>query len=91
MRWKEAGAAVVLSLRALVLTPTRWDQFWSKLNQYGFPVASELHQIEVAPISTSGIAWYCGWVMERTVGWLMHGRRRVREYELLPETSETLI
>jgi hypothetical protein len=40
MRWKEAGAAVVLSLRSLVLTSTRWSQFWNKLNQYGFPVAS---------------------------------------------------
>lgn len=39
MRWKEAGAAVVLSLRTLVLTPARWNQFWSKLNQYGFSVA----------------------------------------------------
>jgi hypothetical protein len=39
MRWKEAGAAVILSLRTLVLTPTRWSQFWDKLNQYGFPVA----------------------------------------------------
>jgi hypothetical protein len=40
MHWKEKGAAVVLSLRALVLTSTRWDQFWNKLNQYGFPVAA---------------------------------------------------
>ncbi|MGV0028694.1 hypothetical protein [Phormidesmis priestleyi] len=40
MRWKEKGAASILSLRALVLTPTRWSQFWNKLNQYGFPVAS---------------------------------------------------
>jgi hypothetical protein len=40
MHWKEKGAAVVLSLRALVLTPTRWQQFWNKLNQYGFPVAA---------------------------------------------------
>jgi len=39
MRWKETGAAVVLSLRTLVLTPTRWSQFWNKLNQYGFPIA----------------------------------------------------
>ncbi len=39
MRWKEAGAAVVLSLRTLVLTPTRWNQFWNKLNQYGFSEA----------------------------------------------------
>jgi hypothetical protein len=40
MHWKEQGAAVVLSLRALVLTPTRWEQFWNKLNPYGFPVAA---------------------------------------------------
>ncbi|MCP5086077.1 MAG: ISKra4 family transposase, partial [Rhodobacteraceae bacterium] len=40
MRWKEKGAAVILSLRELVLTPTRWEQFWDKLNQYGFPVAA---------------------------------------------------
>ena len=40
MRWKEKGAAVILSLRELVLTPSRWQQFWDKLNQYGFPVAT---------------------------------------------------
>jgi hypothetical protein len=39
MRWKEKGASVVLSLRALVLTEQRWEQFWGKVNQYGFPVA----------------------------------------------------
>jgi len=31
------------------------------------------------------------WVVERTFGWLMGSRRLVRDYELLPETSETLI
>jgi hypothetical protein len=40
MRWKEKGASVILSLRALILTSTRWEQFWDKLNQYGFPVAT---------------------------------------------------
>ncbi len=39
MRWKEKGAAAILSLRALVLTSTRWNQFWNKLNQYGFSIA----------------------------------------------------
>jgi hypothetical protein len=39
MRWKETGAAVVLSLRTLVLTATRWRQFWNKLDQYGFPLS----------------------------------------------------
>lgn len=39
MRWKDKGAAVVFSLRALMLTPDRWRQFWDKLDQFGFPVA----------------------------------------------------
>ncbi|BAS60194.1 Mobile element protein (plasmid) [Leptolyngbya boryana IAM M-101] len=30
-------------------------------------------------------------MIERTLGWLMHCRRLVRDYELLPETSETWI
>ena len=40
MRWKGKGAAAVLSLRCLNYTPERWDQFWSKVDQYGFPVAA---------------------------------------------------
>lgn len=36
MRWKERGAGIVLSLRALVLTDQRWDQFWHKISRYGF-------------------------------------------------------
>lgn len=37
MKWVERGARIVLSLRALVLTPQRWDQFWGKVSQYGLP------------------------------------------------------
>lgn len=40
MKWKEKGAGIILSLRALVLTKTRWDQFWEKVDQYGFPVTA---------------------------------------------------
>ena len=39
MQWKEIGAAVVLSLRTLSYTKGRWEQFWSKINQYGFSLA----------------------------------------------------
>jgi hypothetical protein len=39
-KWKEAGAAVVLSLRALSYTEGRWEQFWAKVDRYGFPVAN---------------------------------------------------
>ena len=40
MKWTEEGAAVVLSLRALSYTPERWEQFWSKVDRWGFPVAA---------------------------------------------------
>ena len=31
------------------------------------------------------------WVAERTLGWLGHWRRLAREYEELPEVSETMV
>ena len=37
-KWKERGAGIVLSLRALSYTAGRWDQFWGKIDRYGFPV-----------------------------------------------------
>jgi hypothetical protein len=35
MRWKDQGAKVILSLRALVQSKGRWQQFWDKIDQYG--------------------------------------------------------
>ncbi len=40
MKWKEPGAAAVLSLRCLTYTTDRWSQFWKKGDQYGYPVAA---------------------------------------------------
>jgi hypothetical protein len=40
MKWTEDGAAVVLSLRALSYTTERWNQFWSKVDRWGFPIAA---------------------------------------------------
>ena len=40
MKWKEPGAAAVLSLRCLTYTSERWSQFWGKIDRYGFPVAA---------------------------------------------------
>jgi hypothetical protein len=40
MKWKEKGAAAVLSLRCLNLTEDRWAQFWGKIDRWGFPVAA---------------------------------------------------
>jgi hypothetical protein len=40
MKWKEPGAAAVLSVRCLTYTTERWSQFWSKIDRNGFPVAA---------------------------------------------------
>ena len=40
MRWKERGAAAVLSVRCLTYTTGRWAQFWSRIDRSGFPVAA---------------------------------------------------
>lgn len=31
------------------------------------------------------------WVVERTLGWLMHHRRLARDYEALPDNSATMV
>jgi hypothetical protein len=41
-KWKDEGAAVVLSLRTLTYTDDRWQQFWAKVDRYGFPVSLAL-------------------------------------------------
>lgn len=38
MRWKHKGVRLVLSLRELVQTEGRWEQFWAKIDQYGAPL-----------------------------------------------------
>ncbi|HAU1604152.1 TPA: ISKra4 family transposase [Legionella pneumophila] len=40
MQWKDKGAGIILSLRALTHSTGRWEQFWSKVNQCGFSMAS---------------------------------------------------
>ncbi len=41
MRWKNRGAAAIIALRALEQTPSRWQQFWEKIDRYGFPVVDK--------------------------------------------------
>jgi len=40
MRWKGDGIKSVMSLRSLVLTKGRWDQFWEKIDKWGVPAVS---------------------------------------------------
>lgn len=37
MRWKANGIKMILSLRSLVKTKGRWNQFWEKINVSGVP------------------------------------------------------
>ena len=49
-------------------------------------------QVVLRPEQTKGfVLLKKRWVVERTFGWMMGCRRLVRDYELLPETSETFI
>ncbi len=40
MRWKDKGAQIVLATRCLHETDGRWDQFWEKIDKYGFNIAA---------------------------------------------------
>ena len=35
MKWRHQGASTVLTLRSLILSDGRWDQFWSKISSFG--------------------------------------------------------
>ena len=38
-KWKKEGAQAVLSLRTRIYSEGRWEQFWAKVDRYGFPVS----------------------------------------------------
>ena len=40
MRWQKDGAQIVLTTRSLHETAGSWDQFWGKVDQYGFNIAA---------------------------------------------------
>ncbi len=40
MRWKEKGAQIVLATRSLHETVGNWEQFWSKVDRYGFNISA---------------------------------------------------
>ena len=49
-------------------------------------------QVVLRPEQTKGfVLLKKRWVVERTFGWIMGCRRLVRDYELLPQTSEAFI
>jgi len=45
MRWKEKGAAIVISIRSLILSNKRWGQFWKRIDESGCPAHKEFSHI----------------------------------------------
>jgi len=39
MKWKDDGGSIVLTLRCLNYSDGRWEQFWNKIDRYGFSLA----------------------------------------------------
>lgn len=37
MKWKNKSVKIVLSLRAMIKTKGKWEDFWQKIDQYGVP------------------------------------------------------
>ena len=46
MRWKEKGAAIVISIRSLILSNKRWGQFWKRIDESGCPAHKEFTEIK---------------------------------------------
>lgn len=43
MKWGEKGARLVLALRALICTPSRFEQFWDRINSVGTSGLGSIH------------------------------------------------
>lgn len=45
MRWNNAGAAIVIAIRSLILSNKRWEQFWQKIDNSGCPAHRDFTEI----------------------------------------------
>lgn len=97
---ERAGAKQVLNqVKQQGKAVFRLHTIWVDGGFEGFPfmdwvitVCRWLVQVVLRPEQTKGfVLLKKRWVVERTFGWLMHCRRLVRDYERLPESSETFI
>ncbi len=97
---ERAGAKQVLKqVKQMGQAVSRLHTIWADGGFDGNPfmrwvmdVCRWIVQVVLRPEQTKGfVLLKKRWVVERTFGWLMGCRRLVRDYELLPETSETFI
>ena len=96
---REGGKQVLKRVKKMDKAVSRLHTLWVDAGFDGAPfmqwvmtVCRWVVQVVLRPEQTKGfVLLKKRWVVERTFGWLMGARRLVRDYELLPETSETLI
>jgi transposase len=96
---REGGKRVLQRVKRLGKALSRLTTIWVEGGFDGAPfmmwvmdVCRWIVQVVLRPEQTQGfVLLKKRWVVERTLGWLMGCRRLVRDYELLPETSETFI
>ena len=96
---REGGKQVLQLVKQRGKAVSRLHTIWADGGFDGEPflhwvmdVCRWILQVVLRPEQTQGfVLLKKRWVVERTFGWLMHCRRLVRDYEVLPETSQTFI
>lgn len=95
---REGGRRVLKRVKQMNKAVSRLHTVWvdggfdgEPFMQWVMDVCHWIVQVVLRPEQKGFVLLKKRWVVERTFGWLMGSRRLVRDYELLPETSETLI
>jgi len=96
---REGGKQVLKQVQQMGKRVSRLHTIWAdggfdgeSFMQWVMDVCRWIVQVVLRPQQTKGfVVIKKRWVVERTFGWLMGCRRLVRDYEGLPETSETFI
>lgn len=96
---REGGKCVLKRVKCMGKKVSRLTTIWVDGGFDGAPflmwvmdVCRWIVHVVLRPEQTKGFTLLKKrWVVERTFAWLMGCRRLTRDYELLPETSETLI
>ena len=96
---REGGKRVLKRVQRMGKAVSRLHTIWvdggfdgAPFMQWVMDACRWIVQVVLRPEQTKGfVLLKKRWVVERTFGWLMGSRRLVRDYELLPATSEALI
>lgn len=95
---REGGKRVLKRVKQMDNRVSRVHTIWADGGFDGEPfmmwvmnVCRWIVQVVLRPQQKGFVLLKQRWVVERSFGWIMGARRLVRDYEWLPETSETFI